>query len=178
MSDKKTTNMDGVRVEHGFGPVYDEDSRILILGSVPSVKSREQSFYYGHPRNRFWKVIASLCGADVPDDVEGRKKFLLSRHIALYDVIESCIIKGSSDSSIKDVVVTDLGPILWGSRIGSSIFTNGGKAYELYRRYMLPLNGIEAVKLPSTSPANAAFSLDELTNIWRGKIGGINDRDN
>ena len=175
MSDRDTA---ATRVEHGFGPVYDDDSRILILGSFPSVKSREQSFYYGHPRNRFWKVMAALSGQSVPDSVDDRKKFLHEQHIALYDVIESCIIKGSSDSSIKDVEVTDLKPILSGSKIGEHIYTNGGKAYDLYRRYTLPLTGIEAVQLPSTSPANAAFSLEKLTEIWRERIGESYDWNN
>lgn len=169
---------DEIRVDHGFGPVYDEDSCILILGSFPSVKSREQSFYYGHPQNRFWKVMAALCGQSIPDSVDGKKKFLHEQHIALYDVIESCIIKGSSDSSIKDAEVTDLEPVLRGSCIGRRIYTNGSKAYDLYGRYTLPLTGIKAVKLPSTSPANAAFSLEKLTEIWRERIGESYDWNN
>ncbi|MGI6212049.1 MAG: DNA-deoxyinosine glycosylase [Anaerovoracaceae bacterium] len=157
-------------LSHGFGPFYDPGSRILILGSFPSVKSREQNFYYGHPRNRFWRVLSTLFDARVPETVDEKKAFLTSCHIALYDVIEQCSICGSSDSSIRDVVPADLSPILSGSQVGSRIYTNGARAYELYRKHLYPRNGIEAVKLPSTSPANAAYSLDDLVRIWSEKI--------
>jgi len=155
------------REEHGFGPYYDSESEILILGSFPSVKSREQSFYYGHPRNRFWAVLATLNGENVPENLDEKKEFLTRNHIALYDVIESCSIAGSSDSSISDVVATDLSPVLSGSSVGDRIYTNGSKAYELYMKYQYPKLGIEAVKLPSTSPANAAMSLDKLIQKWK-----------
>lgn len=157
-------------ISHGFGPFYDENSTVLILGSFPSVKSREQQFYYGHPQNRFWKVMSAICQAPVPRTIEEKKIFLRQNHIALYDVIESCTIQGSSDSSIRNVTVTDLAPILEGSRIENRIFTNGAKAYQLYMRYIYPQNGVEAIKLPSTSPANAAWSLERLTDTWREAV--------
>jgi TDG/mug DNA glycosylase family protein len=163
---KRQNHGERMFLSHGFGPVYDSDSRILILGSFPSVKSREQSFYYGHPQNRFWKVVAAIAGCDVPETIEDKKQMLLSKGIAVYDVIESCSIIGSDDSSIEDVTVTDIAPILSGTRITDGIYTNGGKAYKLYMKYIFPDIGLEAVKLPSTSPANAAYSLDRLISIW------------
>jgi len=155
---------------HEFGPIYDRESRILILGSFPSVKSREQSFYYAHPRNRFWKVLAAICDEDEPQTVQMKKQFLHRQHIAVYDVIESCSIEGSSDSSIRDVLPADLTPILEGSSVGGRIIANGGKAASLYQKYIYPETNIPAVKLPSTSPANAAFSLDDLISVWGRKI--------
>lgn len=152
-------------VTHTFEPVFNNDSRILILGSFPSVKSRENNFYYGHPQNRFWKLLARIYEADVPQTIEEKKLFLLEHHIAVWDVIESCTIIGSSDSSIKDVVVNDFSMILKNSRI-ETIYVNGGKAYELYHRYAEKQTGISAVKLPSTSPANAAWNLDRLCVEW------------
>ncbi|MBQ6583302.1 MAG: DNA-deoxyinosine glycosylase [Mogibacterium sp.] len=159
--------------EHGFGPFCDAESRILILGSFPSVRSREQGFYYAHPQNRFWKVLAALAGTDVPGTLEEKKRFLTRHHIALYDVIERCRIEGSSDSSITDVQVTDLRPILQMSAVDGRIYVNGGKAAELYDRYQLPLLETEAIRLPSTSPANARFSLEDLIRIWESRIGKI-----
>ena len=158
------------RHEHGFGPFYAHDSRILILGSFPSVKSREASFFYGHPQNRFWKVISSVFGCACPESIEDKKVFLRKNRIALYDVIESCSIIGSQDSTIEDVVPADLRPILEGSKVGENIYVNGGKAYEFYMRYIFTETAIEPVKLPSTSPANAAYSLDRLIEIWKSKI--------
>ena len=153
-------------LEHGFGPFYRPDSRLLILGSFPSVKSREANFFYGHPQNRFWPLLARLCGESVPPDIESKKAFLERNQIALYDVIERCSIIGSSDSSIRDVEPADLRPILDASQIGSHIFTNGGTAYSLYQKYLAPSLGISAVRLPSTSPANAACSADRLFEEW------------
>ena len=152
-------------VVHPIPPVYRADSRILILGSFPSVKSRETGFFYGHPQNRFWKVTAAVCGEEVPQTVEEKKAFLLRNHIAVWDVIASCVITGSSDASIRDVVPNDLSEILDTADI-QAIYTNGGKAYELYCKYIYPVNGIEAHKLPSTSPANAGYSLDRLKEAW------------
>jgi hypoxanthine-DNA glycosylase len=162
-------------VSHGFGPVYDARSRILILGSFPSVKSREQQFYYGHPQNRFWKVLAALTGAKIEagTDVERKERFLEDYGIALYDVIESCRITGSSDASIRDVTPADLGPILAAGNIEERIYANGTKAYDLYMKHIYPVNGIAAVKLPSTSPANAAWSLARLTEKWQRLIGPL-----
>lgn len=151
---------------HTFEPIYDKDSRILILGSFPSVKSRENHFYYGHPQNRFWKVIAGVTGKPVPVSIEEKKKLLLSSHIAIWDVIASCSIHGSSDSSIRDVVVNDFTQVLADSRI-QTIYVNGNKAYELYHKYAEPTTGIPAIKLPSTSPANAAWSVERLCGDWK-----------
>lgn len=157
-------------LQHGFGPFYRPDSRLLILGSFPSVKSREVQFYYGHPQNRFWSVLAAVFDSPVPNTLDEKKSFLAKYRVALYDVIESCSIIGSSDTTIEDVRVTDLSPILAESRIGDRIFVNGGKAYDLYRKYSYPLCGIPAARLPSTSPANAAWSLQRLTKQWTEQL--------
>ena len=146
-------------------PIYDTNSQILILGSFPCVKSREQQFFYGHKQNRFWKVLAGVLGCDVPQSVEEKKAMLLSHHIAVWDVIQSCEIEGSSDASIRDVVPNDLARILNTADI-RAIYTNGGKAHELYGKYIEPVNGIAAQKLPSTSPANAGYSLERLLAAW------------
>ena len=150
---------------HPFPAVYAPDSRILILGSFPSVKSREQRFFYGHPQNRFWRVLAALLGTDVPQSVEKKRAFLLAHRIALWDVIASCEIAGSSDASIRNAVPNDLSPILETASI-RQVFTNGGTAHRLYRKYIYPLTGREDIVLPSTSPANAARSLDALVDAW------------
>jgi len=151
---------------HTFEPVFDKDSRILILGSFPSVKSRENNFYYGHPQNRFWKVLSRVYKEDVPQTTDEKKIFLLSHRIAVWDVIESCTIIGSSDTSIKDVVVNDFTKVLENTAI-ETIYVNGGKAYELYHKYAEEKTGIKAIKLPSTSPANATWSLDKLCDAWK-----------
>lgn len=153
-------------LRHPFPAIYAPDSRILILGSFPSVKSREQMFFYGHPQNRFWRVMATLLSADVPQTVEEKRAFLLANHIALWDVIASCDIAGSSDASIRNVVPNDLTPILETASI-RQIFTNGGTAHRLYRKYIYPLTGREDTVLSSTSPANAARSLDALIDAWQ-----------
>ena len=159
-------NKNYTRASHGFGPVYDEKSRILILGSFPSVKSREEGFFYGHPRNRFWKILAAVCNEPEPVTIEEKKQFLLKNGIALYDVIEECEIVGSSDSSIRNVIPADLNPVLEVSQI-SAVYTNGRLAGKLYRKYQEPVTGLPCVELPSSSPANAAFSLEKLTGIWQ-----------
>lgn len=153
------------RVSHGFEPVYDGNSRILVLGSFPSVKSRENSFYYGHPQNRFWKLIARLLDEPVPSTIEEKKLLLLSRGIAIWDVVAACDIKGSSDSSIRNVIPADINRVLRAANI-TTIIANGDTAYKLYRKYCEPHTGREAVKCPSTSPANAIFTLDRLTEAW------------
>ena len=150
---------------HPIPPVYRADSRILILGSFPSVKSRETGFFYGHPQNRFWKVLATLLKEPVPDTIEEKKAMLLAHRIALWDVIQSCDIKGSSDSSIKNAVPNDFSFILKTAPI-RQIYTNGGTAYKLYHKYCEKVTGFEAVKLPSTSPANASYSLERLISQW------------
>ncbi len=150
---------------HPFPPLYDADSEILILGSFPSVRSREMGFFYGHPQNRFWKVTAGLYGEPVPEGVPARREFLLRHRIAAWDVIASCTIRGSSDSSIGDVQANDLRPVLEGSKI-RTVYVNGRTAEKMYRLYTEPVLGIPAVYLPSTSPANAAWSLERLTEAW------------
>lgn len=154
------------RIKHPIPPLFDKDSRILILGSFPSVKSREAAFFYGHPQNRFWKTLAALLSKDLPTTIEEKRNFLHENHIAVWDVIESCDIIGSSDSSIRNVVPNDLSGILAGSDI-KQIFCNGAKSYEYYCRYIMDKTGIAAKKLPSTSPANAAYSLDRLKKEWK-----------
>lgn len=161
--------MEYEHIEHTFAPVYDADSKVLILGTLPSVKSRENHFYYGHKQNRFWKVLADLFGEPVPETIEEKKAMLLAHHIAIWDVIQSCDIKGSSDSSIRNVEPTDIRHMLTESKI-TGIYANGNKAGELYRKYQLPLTGKEATVLPSTSPANAAWSLQKLCEAWRNTI--------
>lgn len=152
-------------VWHEIPPVYDSESEILILGSFPSVKSREGEFFYHHPQNRFWKVLAGVLQCELPVTIAAKKQMLLSHHIAVWDVIESCSITGSSDSSIRNVTVNDLDKILTAAPI-KQIYMNGGKAYALYEKYCRCRFGREAVKLPSTSPANAAFSLERLIEEW------------
>ena len=152
-------------VVHDLSPVYDEHSRILILGSLPSVKSRGQ-FFYNHPQNRFWKVLAAVTGHAPLENVEDKKKFLLEQHIALWDVIASCDIIGSSDSSIKNVVPNDIGHILSEAPV-ERIFVNGQTAFKLYKKYVLPQTGVMPVCLHSTSPANAAWNMEKLVEAWR-----------
>lgn len=153
-------------IKHTFQPVYDEYSEILILGSLPSVKSREQGFYYGHPRNRFWKVVAALLGCPEPETMEEKKSMLLTYHVAIWDVIDSCDIRGSSDSSIRNVVPADIQRVLECATI-KRIYANGRTAGQLYRKWVEPITGREIIDLPSTSPANAAMSLAKLVEVWR-----------
>lgn len=154
------------RKHHPFPPVFDENSRILILGSFPSVKSREQKFFYGHPQNRFWKVTAAVFEADVPRTIEEKRDFLMKHNIALWDVIASCEICGSADSSIKNAVPNNLNVILCSADI-KTIFVNGKTAEKYYDRFTKDIIGKNAVCLPSTSPANAAYSLEMLIEKWK-----------
>ncbi len=156
-------------ISHPFPPLYDENSKILILGSFPSVKSREQMFFYGHPQNRFWKVISCITGAPLPVTTDEKKKLLLSNRIALWDVLASCEIEGSSDSSIKNAVPNDITEILDHAEI-VKIFVNGKTAEKYYKKYVTDTVKREAVCLPSTSPANAAWSLEKLTDEWKRNI--------
>ena len=151
-------------VTHPIPPVFDSASRILILGSFPSVKSREGHFFY-HPQNRFWKTLAGILAVPVPGSIDEKKEFLLSHHIALWDVIASCSIEGSSDSSIHDVVPNDLSRILSTADI-RAIFCNGKTSWNYYRKYQESATGIPAISLPSTSPANAAWTLEKLEGAW------------
>ncbi len=153
-------------LQHTIPPVYNAHSEILILGSFPSVKSREAMFFYGHPQNRFWCVLSAIYNDCLPLSIEEKKAFLLKHHIALWDVIAECDIEGSSDSSIKNVVANDIGGILKKSDI-CRIYVNGKTAAKLYKRYIEPYTHINAVYLPSTSPANAMWTLDRLTDAWR-----------
>ena len=152
-------------IAHPIPPLYNEASRVLILGSFPSVKSRETAFFYGHPQNRFWRTVAAIFGEEVPSTVDEKRALLLKKGIALWDVIASCDIKGSSDSSIKNVIANDLTPILEKADI-RAIFVNGKTAERYYKRYIEPKIGISAICLPSTSPANAALSQEMLMREW------------
>ena len=151
---------------HPIPPLFDASARVLILGSFPSVKSREAMFFYGHPQNRFWRIMAALTGCPVPQSVEEKKTLILSNHFALWDSIGSCTIAGSSDSSIRDVVPNDLRIIVDHAPI-ERIFCNGAASLKYYRRYNEPLLGRPAEVLPSSSPANAAWSLESLIDAWR-----------
>lgn len=153
-------------VSHTFAPVYDEQSRILILGTFPSVKSRENGFYYGHPQNRFWKLVAELTQSAAPVTINEKKAMLLKNNIAIWDVIASCDIIGSSDSSIRNVVPNDIAGLLRAAGI-RRIYANGGTAAKLYNRYAKNKAGQEIITLPSTSPANAAFRMERLKEYWK-----------
>ena len=150
---------------HPFDPIYDEDSRILILGTFPSVKSREVQFYYGHPRNRFWKTLAALLRTDFPQTVEEKIRFLKTHHIALWDTCAACDIDGSADATIRRTVPNDIRPILKTADI-RAIFCGGKTAGRLYEKYIFPQTGIPAIVLPSTSPANAACTEEMLIDAW------------
>lgn len=152
--------------KHPIEPVFDEKSRILILGSFPSVKSREEMFFYGHPRNRFWKVLAAVLESAVPETVGEKKQLLLNHGIALWDVIAACEITGSADSSIKNVISNDVGRILDHAPI-EKIFINGKTAEKYYRKYLQPALNREGICLPSTSPANASWSFEALVDAWK-----------
>lgn len=160
------------RVDHPFPPVADESCRILILGSFPSVKSREDGFFYGHPQNRFWRMLAAIFDEPFPTDIPARKALLLRHHIALWDVIASCRIDGSSDATIRDAVPVDI------SRVTSiapirCIVCNGTLAGKLYQKHLQPLTGLPAVVLPSTSPANASWSLERLVSAWKPVLTAV-----
>lgn len=163
---KGIDKMQEERLVHPFPPVYDANSRILILGSFPSVASRKVNFYYGHKRNRFWKVLSSLYGEEIPDSIEGKRAFLLSHGVALWDSIGSCTITGSSDASIRDAVPNKISELLNKAPI-EKIYANGKASFECCEKYVYPETGIHAVPLPSTSPANAAWSLERLIEAWR-----------
>lgn len=160
--------------QHPFQPLFDGNSEVLILGSFPSVKSRETGFYYGHPQNRFWRVIAALTSSPLPQTIPEKRTLLLKNHIALWDSIASCTIAGSSDSSIRSAVPTDIGLILSSTHI-KDIFCNGKASFNCYNRFILPQTGINAKLLPSTSAANAAWSLDRLIESWATIMQFIDD---
>ena len=158
--------MEYEHITHSFEPVYDENSRILILGTLPSVKSRKNNFYYGHKQNRFWKLLAYLLDESVPETIDEKKYMLFKNHIAIWDVIQSCDIKGSSDSSVRNARPAAVEKLLAESSI-ERIYVNGNLAKKLYDKFLAERTGIEAEKLPSTSPANAAYSLERLIEAWR-----------
>ena len=150
-----------MKVVHPLKPIYNSESKVLILGSFPSIKSRENSFYYAHPKNRFWSTLEKVFKEDIGSSNQDREKFLLTHKIALFDVVYSCNITASSDSSIKDVIPNDIKKIVDNSKI-EAIFTTGTKAYSLYNKYLLKDVGIEAIKLPSPSPANCKRGIEEV----------------
>ena len=153
-------------VTHEFPPLYDENSEVLILGSIPSPKSREQGFYYGHPQNRFWRVMAAVLGEAVPGSVPEKKEMMLKHHIALWDVLAECRIRGAADGSIRDAVPNDIVWLLKETKI-KRIYTTGATAQKLYGKLVYPDTGIAAVRLPSTSPANCAVREDALCEAYR-----------
>lgn len=164
---RRFSNGDNMKtIIHPIKPLYNESSKILILGSFPSVKSREQMFFYGHPQNRFWPLAAKIFSCEVPESVEEKKKLALSHGIAMWDVLSSCEIEGSADSSIKNAKANDLSQILEAADI-KSIYVNGRTAEKYYNKLILPSIGRAAVCLPSTSPANASYSLERLYESWK-----------
>ena len=153
-------------VTHDFAPVFNENSRILILGTMPSPKSREIGFYYGHPRNRFWPVLADVCGVPFPKTRQDKIDFVLKHGIAVWDVLAGCDICGADDSSIRNPIPNDMDTILKKADI-RAIFTTGSKATSLYKKYCAPRTGMEAIMLPSTSPANCRVTYEELLNAYQ-----------
>lgn len=158
--------MEYTHVTHEFPPLYDAECTVLILGSIPSPKSREQAFYYGHPQNRFWKVLAAVLEEPLPQTVEEKRTLALKHHIALWDALEACDIRGASDSSVKNPVPTDIPWLLSQTKI-CRIFATGATAHKYYQKLNAPRTGIDAIRLPSTSPANCAVSFDQLTKAYR-----------
>ena len=158
--------MKAERITHAFDPVFNFESRILILGTMPSPKSRELGFYYSHPRNRFWPVLAKIFGENVPETSEKRKEFALRHKIALWDVLKECDIEGASDSSIKNAVPNDLSVILNSADI-KAVFATGATAAKLYKKFIEPETKIPATALPSTSPANAKIKFEELCEEYK-----------
>lgn len=158
--------MNGDRVIHTIDPVFAADSRVLLLGSIPSPKSREQGFFYGHPRNRMWRVLARVFEAPFPETVEERRAFLLAHHLAMWDVLGACVIRGAEDASIRDAEPNDLSRILDHAGI-RAICTTGGKAAQLFEKFNTGRFDVPHLRLPSTSPANAAVSEDRLAEAYR-----------
>ncbi|MBQ7874173.1 MAG: DNA-deoxyinosine glycosylase [Oscillospiraceae bacterium] len=158
--------MESKRITHAFAPVFDCQSRVLVLGTMPSPKSRELGFYYSHPRNRFWPVMAKIFGEEIPKSPEEKRSFCLRHKVALWDVLKECDIEGASDSSIKNAVPNDISVILNSADI-KAVFTTGATAAKLYHKFMEPKTGIAAIALPSTSPANAKIGIDELCEEYR-----------
>lgn len=149
-----------MKVTHTLDPIYNKESKVLILGSIPSIKSRELGFYYGHPKNKFWQTLATIYEEPLPKTIPEKTKFLTTHHIALFDVIKSCEITSSSDASIRNIVPNDLTPILKNANI-KAIFTTGTKAHQLYQKHCLRKTNIPDINLPSTSPANCQRGIEE-----------------
>lgn len=154
------------RITHAFSPVFDSESRILVLGTMPSPKSRELGFYYSHPRNRFWPVLAEIFGEKVSGTPEEKQDFCLRNKIALWDVLKECDIEGASDSSIKNAVPNDMRMIFEKAPI-KAVFTTGTTAAKLYKKFIEPETKVPAITLPSTSPANAKIKFDELCEEYK-----------
>lgn len=163
-----------MKVLHELNPIYDENSKVLILGTIPSIKSRELGFYYAHPKNKFWKTLSLIYNEELPITIEEKIIFLTKHNIALYDVLASCDIDSSSDSSIKNPVPNNLMPIIQNSKI-TTIFTTGKKAYELYQKYCYPETKIKGIYLPSTSPANCSKGIEKKLIKEYYKIKEITD---
>ena len=176
MATKKTQSRTAkntrTRVTHEFPALFDANSEVLLLGSIPSPKSREVGFYYGHPQNRFWKVLATVLGETIPETIPQKKAMLKRHHIALWDVLDSCSIIGASDTSIEDVVPNDIATLLAKTKI-KHIFCTGATAHKLYEKYCEKATGIKAVKLPSTSPANCAVKFEKLVEAYREIMGPL-----
>lgn len=153
-------------VTHEFPALYDRESQVLMLGSIPSPKSREMAFYYGHPQNRFWKVMATVLGESLPETIAQKKAMLKKHHVALWDVLDSCTIVGASDTSIEDPVVNNIKELVEKSKV-TRIFCTGATAHKLYQKLCAKDVGIVAIKLPSTSPANCAVSLEKLIEAYK-----------
>lgn len=160
---------------HEISPVFDARSRVLVLGTMPSPKSRETGFYYGHPQNRFWRVMASILKSPLPQTIEEKQVLMLENGVALWDVLRACTIEGAGDASIRDAVPNDIAPILHAADI-RAIFTTGTKAYALYNRHIRPAVGREAILLPSTSPANCAQSLEDLCRRYTTILTYLEDK--
>ena len=158
--------MESERITHAFHPVFDSESRILILGTMPSPKSRELGFYYSHPRNRFWPVLARILGEDIPETPEEKANFALRHKIALWDVLAECDIEGASDSSLKNAVPNDISVILNSAEI-KAVFCTGSTAAKLYKKFIEPETRIPAIAWPSTSPANAKVKFEELAEKYK-----------
>lgn len=158
--------MEYTRVTHNFPPLYAADSRVLILGSIPSPKSREQAFFYGHPRNRFWPVLAAVFGECMPQSIEEKRSLALRHHIAMWDTLAACEIRGASDTSIRNAQPNDLNWMIAQTQV-HTIFCTGSTSFQYYKRLCQPQTGMEAVCLPSTSPANAAWSKERLIEAYR-----------
>lgn len=159
-------------IEHPFPPVVDENCRILILGSFPSVKSREDGFFYGHPQNRFWRMLAAIFDEPIPETIPAKQALLLRHRIALWDVIASCQIEGSSDASVREVIPVDIAQVTNSAQI-SCVICNGALAGKLYQKHLRPITGLDAAILPSTSPANAAWSLERLVAAWKPALSSV-----